>query len=279
MPGAGLGVVSGGTVTVKPKNKGTNSNVQSLSRALGILNVLAEAEEGHALSDLTRQVGLAPSTVHRLLTTLQYERYVRFDGRTGRWKVGIQAFRVGTAFQRARDLGDIARPYMQTLMEESGETANLAIHDQGDMVYLAQVESREMMRALARPGARVHMHCSAIGKAVLAMMDDDEMTEIVTRRGLVRMTDRTIDSLAGLRAELARVRETGYAIDDEEHAAGLRCVAAPIFDEFSRPIAAISLSGPIVRVQRGALAHFGHLVGRAGRHVTEAIGGRYRAAS
>ncbi|MCW8971169.1 MAG: helix-turn-helix domain-containing protein, partial [Rhodospirillales bacterium] len=224
-----------------------SGQVQSLSRALSILDALAQNEGGLTLTEIAHTVTLAPSTTHRLLTTLQQERHVRFDRDRGLWQVGVQAFVIGNAFIRSRDIVAMARPFMRQLMETSGETVNLAVTDQGEAVYLSQVECREMMRALAKPGARVPMHCSAVGKALLAEMKDVEVGKILRGRGLYRLTDKTIDTGEALRAELAATRKRGYAIDDEEHAIGLRCVSAPIYDEYGEPLAAISLSGPMVR--------------------------------
>ena len=150
------------TVSKKPVSEASRSGqVQSVSRAISILNALAIEENGLTLTELSQTVHLAPSTTHRLLTTLQQERFVRFDDQRSVWLVGLQAFAVGNAFVRSRELIGMVRPFMRRLMEESGETTNLAVEDREEAVYLAQVECREMMRAFAKPGARVPMTPSA----------------------------------------------------------------------------------------------------------------------
>ena len=132
---------------------GTRSDhVQSLVRALGIINQLAAADEGMTLTRISECVGLPPSTAHRLLTTLEQERYVHFDHERRLWSVGVQAFMTGAVFLRTRDLVGIARPYMRARTNDSTETVNFAIEDENEAIYLAQVECRQMMRALARPG-------------------------------------------------------------------------------------------------------------------------------
>ena len=128
-----------------------SGQVQSLSRALKLLNALSYHASGLSLSEVAQEVGLPNSTAHRLLTTLQNERFVRFDTERSVWLIGVQAFRVGSAFVRSRDVVTIARPYMRRLMEQSGETVNLGISDRGEIVYLAQVECQKMMRAIAGP--------------------------------------------------------------------------------------------------------------------------------
>lgn len=252
------------------------SQVQSLTRALSLLDALAESAEGMSLGDVAQVVGLAPSTAHRLLTTLQGQRFVRFVAAEGVWQVGVQAFVVGQAFRRARDLLALARPAMRRLMEESGETVNLYIEEGGEAVCMGQVECRQMMRAIARPGGRVKMHGSGVGKAMLAALPDAEVTRILQLHGLGRMTQRTLDTPRRLRDDLAETRRRGFAVDDEEHAIGMRCVAAAILDEDGRPLAALSLSGPLARIGDAALMAAGGLVAQAADAVTAQLGGRPR---
>jgi IclR family acetate operon transcriptional repressor len=256
----------------KPKILGRDT-VQSLSRALNLLNVVAASDQGLTLSEAARTAGLAVSTAHRLLTTLQQDKFVRFDTERSVWVIGVQAFIVGNAFPRARDLTAIARPLMRQLMEKSGETVNLAIEDQGFAVYVAQVECRKLMRAISRPGGRAPMHASGVGKALLAAMPADEVEAIIALRGLARETDKTISTPAKLRAELDAVRARGYAVDDEENAVGLRCAAAAIFGEHGQPVAAISLSGPAARIGNAAIAGMGEAVKDAAQRITAQFGG------
>lgn len=250
-----------------------NGNVQVLGRAIAILNHLAQADGGASLTEVGTAVGLAASTTHRLLTSLESARYVRFDAETKLWAVGVQAFIMGNGFLRSRDLVRLARPHMRTLMEASGETVNLAIEDQGAAVYLSQVECREMMRTFARLGARVPMHCSGVGKALLSALDDAALTRHIDRHGLTRMTNRTLVDAKGLRGDLAAARTRGYAVDDEEHAIGLRCVAAPIFNEHGDPVGAVSLSGPMARITDARMQVLGDLVRVAAGRIMLELGG------
>jgi IclR family transcriptional regulator, acetate operon repressor len=250
--------------------------VQSLTRALSLLDALAETADGMTLSDAAQIVGLAPSTAHRLLTTLESQLYVRFVPGEGLWQVGVQAFVVGQAFRRSRDVVTMARPQMRHLMEESGETVNLYIEEGGEAVCMAQVECRQMMRAIARPGGRVKLHCSGAGKAMLAHLSATEVARILQSHGLPRATEKSLDTPKKLKADLERVRARGFAVDDEEHAVGLRCVAAPVIDEDGRPMAALSISGPLARIDETAIGVMGGLVRRAAMAVTEQVGGRVR---
>jgi len=249
-----------------------NDQVHSLVRALALLNRISEATDGATLTELAQQVGLPPSTAHRLLTTLEQERYVRFDHDGRLWSVGVQAFVIGCTFTRTRSLVGISRQLMRRLMEESEETVNLAIEDQGEMVYLAQVECRQMMRAFARPGTRVPLHCSGVGKAVLSVSSSRTLARFLQHRGMARLTAKTITSPAQLRADLEHARTVGYAVDDEEHAVGLRCIAAPIFDETGDVVAAVSLSGPMARINDERLSQLGALVLQTARTISTEMG-------
>ena len=251
-----------------------SDQVQSLVRALGIVNRLAAADEGFTLTEVAQQVGLSPSTAHRLLTTLEQERYVQFDPERRLWSVGVQAFVAGSAFLKTRSLVSAARPHMRALMEESEETVNLAVEDQAEAVYLSQVECRQMMRAFARPGGRVPLHCSSVGKALLSALPDSDLARILHRQGLARVTLKTVITTAALRSDLARSRERGYAIDDEEHAVGLRCIAAVIFNEVADPVAAVSLSGPMARIPDERIPLLGDLVRRKADAITAQLGGQ-----
>lgn len=266
-----------------PRKIGTSSSTQSgagyvksLDKALTLLEQIAENHEGLPLSDLSQRVGLPPSTAHRLLTTLERRRFVQFDNSQRRWAIGVQTFTVGSAFLPRRDLIRSARPFMRRLMEETGETANLAVESNGEAVFLSHIESQEMMRATTRPGSRVPLHCSGVGKAILATKPERQVARILHKHGLRRVTPNTIESPTELRAVLAETRGRGFSFDNEEHAVGVRCVAAPIFDESGEAVAAISIVGPTARIADDRVADLGARVGRAARLITRELGGHSR---
>lgn len=248
--------------------------VQSLTRGLALLARLAETEHGATLTELAQATGLAPSTAHRLLGSLEAQRFACQNAETGRWSIGVAAFSVGQAFVRTRNHVALARPFMRRLVEEGGETANMAVEDRGEAVYLAQIECDQMMRAFARVGARVPMHASGVGKALLAALPGAERDVILKARPLDRLTGRTRVEPGALLADLREARSRGYAIDDEEHAIGLRCVASTILDETGRPLAALSVSGPTARMTDDRMPSLGRLVSDACAALTREIGGR-----
>ena len=259
------------STTKKPREN--SGQVQSLCRALSILNVIADADRGMTMTDIAQRASLPLSTTHRLLTTLQHERYVRFDNEQSLWMMGVQAFIIGNAFVRSRDIIATSRPHMMALMEKSGETVNLAVADQGECIYLAQIECRQMMRVQAKPGARVPMHSSAVGKALLAAMPEAKARKFLTMRELERGTDKTVVDLKELCSEIEDVRDDGYGLDDEEHCVGLRCVASVIYDEFGEPMAAVSLSGPLARIGDDRFPILGSMVNETANAITAAMGG------
>ncbi len=254
-------------------NRGNDGKNQSLSRALSLLERLAETPGGMNLTDLSQQLGIPAATAHRMLSTFEEHDFVAQDPELGVWYIGLKAFTIGNAFVQRRDFVASARPLMQTLMERCGETVNLGVIDDGEVVFISQVESREVMRMIVRLGSRSPVHASGVGKALLAYLGDERLVAILERRGLGRFTERTIDSPAQLREELETVRERGYALDDEEHAVGLRCVAAPIFDENGQALAAISLSGPKARLIDDRLGELGVAVRQTADEITRALGG------
>lgn len=267
--------VVGNRLALPERRTATNRSrqVQSLTRALALLELVARSHDGLTLAELARTVGLPPSTVHRFLTTLEQRGYVRHDAAGSIWQIGVQAFIVGSAFLRTRDVLAMAQPHMRRLMEESGETVNLYVVDEGEVVCIGQVECRQMMRAIARPGGRVKMHCSGAGKAMLAWLPEAELTRVVRQHGLKRFTERTLDTPSRLHRDLETVRERGWAVDDEEYAVGLRCVAAAVSDEQGQPVAALSLSGPGARIDETRLADLGALAARIATEFSAELGG------
>ncbi len=159
-----------GGETYRKRTTEKTGSVQSLRRALSIMKVIAAASDGVTLTEIARATNLASSTVHRLLSTLQQDRFAQFRTDGARWQVGVDAFTVGSAFVGVRDIAKGARPLLRRLMEESGETANLAILNDDMAVYMDQVESRQTMRAICKPGGRAVLHSTSLGKSMLAAM-------------------------------------------------------------------------------------------------------------
>src|SRR5881396_2186537 len=264
---------------VEPKSGADNDSesrdggVQSVDRALAIIEVLAEDDEGYRLSDLAVRTGLSTSTVHRLLATLEKRRFVQFDRYESKWHVGAQSFAVGATFARRRNFVAQAMPYLRKLRDQTRETANLAVVDDESIIVLTRMESREIMRSLTKVGGRVAMVASGVGKAVLATYSDADVSAIIHHHGMPRLTEKSIVRPGDLFKELERVRRQGYAIDDEEACMGLRCIAAVVYNDCAEPLAAISVSGMTSRLTDDRLPMLGQTVREVAAELTVALGG------
>src|SRR2546429_56730 len=250
-----------------------DGGVQSVDRALSIIETLAEDDEGYRLSDLAIRTGLSTSTVHRLLATLESRRFVQFDRTESKWHVGARSFPGGATFARRRNFSAQAVPYLRKLRDLTRETANLAVVDDEFIVVLTRMESREIMRSLTKVGGRVAMVASGVGKAVLATYSDEDVNAIIRRQGMPRLTEKSIVRPSDLFRELEAVRRQGYAVDDEEARMGLRCVAAVVYSDCSEPLAAISVSGMTSRVTNERLPLIGGIVREVAAELTLALGG------
>lgn len=247
--------------------------VKALERGLVLLQILSK-EGSASLADLVLRTRLPTSTTHRLLTTLQLFGFVEFQEDIQKWSIGIEAFRTGSAYLVRTNLAESARKAMRHLMEETGETANLGICDDGDVVFISQVETHNPIRAFFRPGTRGYMHASGIGKALLANMSVQDLNKIIASKGLAEFTPKSLTSPEALIADLEKIRARGWSVDDEERFTGMRCVAAPIFNSYGEVVAGISVSGPTVRFSDETVQAFAAKVRQAADGVTIMIGGK-----
>jgi IclR family transcriptional regulator, acetate operon repressor len=250
-----------------------DGGVQSVDRALLLIETLAEDDDGYRLTDLAIRTGLSPSTIHRLLTTLENRRFVQFDREQSTWHIGAKSFAVGATFARRRNFVTQAMPFLRRLRDESRETANLAAVDEGAMVILTRVESREIMRSVTKVGGRVPMVASGLGKALLSAYSEEDVFAVIRREGMPKLTSKSIIRAGELCKSLHDIRERGYSVDDEEAQIGLRCVSAVVYDDRSEPLAAISVSGKASRVPDDRLPVLGQFVRQVADELTNALGG------
>lgn len=254
--------------------KASGGHSQSLVRGLTLLEYLAASPLGLALSEVAEMAELAPSTTNRLLQALQSQGFVTQENEQGLWRIDVKTFRIGNSFLEARDVVATSRPFLRRLTAETGETANLGIRDGATAVFLAQHESPQMMRMITRLGSRAPLHASGVGKALLAWMPDDERAQLLDGRELARVTANTLYQPDTLGVETEQIRAQGFTCDREEHAVGLHCVAACVFDEHGAPLAAISVSGPVARIPEARLLTLGALVRQTADEITLQLGGQ-----
>lgn len=254
-------------------SKQLDGRVQSVDRAMLILETLSEADGGLRLTDLSRQTKLSLTTVHRLLTTLEQRQFVQFLSSDNLWHIGLHTFSIGNAFVRDRNFLAPAQPYLRRLRDQTRETANLGVVDNGEIVLVDQLKSREITRSISRIGGRTPMTASGMGKSVLATYSGGEVSSFLTRYGMRRVTGKTLTCRDALKVQLERIRTEGYAIDDEEYLPGLRCVAAPVYDRHADVVCALSISGLPSRLPEDRLPVLGQLVASAAAEMTRSIGG------
>ncbi|MGH2372861.1 MAG: IclR family transcriptional regulator [bacterium] len=223
--------------------------VDAVDRALTVLELVRDGGRPLSLLEISRQLGIVKSSAFRLLRTLERRGYVeRADG-DGHYSLGSNSLRFGRATIPHRPLSELALPHMRRLLDRFGETLNLGVLRDGEVLYLEMLESPHSFRMAAKLGSQSPVHCSALGKALAAHLGDEDVDQIIRKRGLPALTSRTITSGAAWKRELARTRSRGYSEDNGETEPGASCIGAPLFGADGGVVGAISLSGPASRVR------------------------------
>jgi IclR family transcriptional regulator, acetate operon repressor len=255
-----------------PLDDAQTGQVQSLVRAFAILDALVEAGKPLGLRDIAASVGLARSTCHRLLTTMQAIGYVRFDTKAKHWLVGRRSVALSQSFIATRDLASMCQPFMRSLAMGVGETINLSVLDGPNLRYLTQASGKNTMGTFARPGAEIPAHCSAAGKSILAFLPADDQAQAIKKLCLIPKTSNSIVELSAFAAELNEIKLRGYGIDLQENCTGIICVAAPIFDESGIPKAAVSMSSWSSRMNEQAIGSIAGQLRETAGQMSQEIG-------
>lgn len=224
-----------------------NSSVKSARRAIEILEHLGRISRPASFAEIASALGYPRSSLHGLLTTLTEMSWLELDARSRTYTLGIRAWETGRAYLRTFDLPERARPYMQRIRDEIDETVQLAVRDGRECVYVVRVDGSQHLITNYSVGGRVEAHASACGKALLSCLDPAEIRRLYAGAPLERYTSSTITSVKRLLAELAETRQRGFSVDEEEYTVGVRCLAVPVMNHDGEPIAAMSVSVPIVR--------------------------------
>ncbi|UHQ98508.1 IclR family transcriptional regulator (plasmid) [Natrinema zhouii] len=218
--------------------------VQAAATTFQIIETLHELN-GAGVSELSEELGKPKSTVHDHLQTLTETEYLVNE--RGTYHVGARFLELGGFARSQMKLYKIASPEIKKLAEETGEHANLMIEEHGKGIFLNKAKGQDAVNLDTHIGKRVHLHTTALGKAILSQRPEADIDEIIDRHGLPGVTEKTLTDIDELKDQLTTINEQGYAIDDEERVSGMRCVAAPICDDAENPIGAISVSGPTNR--------------------------------
>lgn len=226
---------------------GKKEKIKSIDKALDLLEFLSLNEQEISITKINKKLHMGLSTTHRILTTLKSRGYIIQNQKTAKYRLGIKLFELGCAVQSTTHLVEITKPYLKQLSQSTNETANLAILEGKEVIYLATIESPEILRTEIRPGTRTPAHCTALGKVLLASISDWEFESLYkSDEPLSSLTSKSISSLKELKKHLKKVRIQGYAVDREEYKIGINCLGAPIFGR-NGAITAISITGPASR--------------------------------
>ena len=236
------------------------------------MELLANSRAGLTLPEIAAQLKLPKSSVHCLLVTLERRRYLHRIDYTGRYMFGSKLFSLGNMSLAGLPIRHVAAPHMHALTERTGLTTHLAILERNEAVLVEKVEPPGVCKLATWLGKRMDLHCTSLGKALIANLAEEQLEHLLRQISLPRHNDNSIVSFRKLKEELARARQAGYAIDDEEDEIGYRCIGAPILDQNGRATAAISISGTTNEVREdNSAAQAKHLI-RAAEAITKALG-------
>ncbi len=229
-------------------NQKPNYPIKVLNKAFSILDVLLENNAPMNITEISEKLNFYPSTTHRILDTLKYEGYVEQDGSTQKYQLGLKLVELGMTRLNQIDLVDEARPFLKELSQKINETVHLAILEGSSVLYLAKEESSQTIRMISYIGKRAPLHCTSLGKVLLAFLPQKNKNKVLENLNLFKLTENTITDKHELIEELKKIEQEGFALDKEENEKFVRCIAAPIRNYQGKVIAAASISGPSYRV-------------------------------
>jgi IclR family transcriptional regulator, KDG regulon repressor len=250
--------------------------VKSVSRALHIIDIVSSEKDGLGVTEIAKQMDINKSSVYRILSTLVQYGYIEQDKETERYKLGYKFLDISSKLLESIDLRREAKPYLRELEKETNEVIHLVVYDQGEVIYIEKLEGTETLRMHSKVGKRAPMHCTGVGKAILAHLPLNVVLEIIERKGLPKHTDFTITDRDALLKELEKVKQKGYALDLEENEYGIRCIAVPIFDYSGNVVAAVSISGPTIRMTDERIEKLQERIRYIGRQISERLGYRQK---
>ena len=244
------------------------SPATAVDRALNILEAAAHRREGLTNSEISRRLSIPKSSASYILRTLERRGYLRRDAENGRYRLGLKILSLGREAHALLDVAEIARPFMQALVQRVRLTCHLAVLDHGEAVYIEKVDAPGFFKVNTWVGRRMYVHSTSVGKTLLAWLPKSEVEAILHEQGLKKRTPKTITTLSRFLAELETVRVQGYAVDDEENSVGARCLAVPIFDAQGGVPAAVGVSGTLTQVSEAELPRIAEALKETTRRIS-----------
>jgi len=252
--------------------KSPNYPIKVLDKSLSVLELLLQKDSSMNMTEISERLEIYPSTIHRILDTLKHWGYVEQDPHTQKYQLGLKALELGMAKLHQMDLAREATPYLKELVNQCNETVHLGVLEEGEVLYLAKEESSQTIRMISYVGKRAPLHCTALGKVLLAYLPEEERKKILGKKALPRLTENTITDKRELEKELGKVREQGFALDREENEKDVRCVAAPIRNYQGEVIAALSISSPAFRIDKNAQNNLKKALIKTSREISMRLG-------
>lgn len=246
--------------------------VKSVGRALDIITLVSSKKGGLGVTEIAKQIDINKSSVYRILATLVQYGYIEQDVDTSRYKLGYKFLEISSKLLESIDLRAEAKPFLLDLERDTNEVIHLVVYDQGEVVYIEKLEGNETLRMHSKVGKRAPMHCTSVGKAILAHLPIHVVIDIIERKGLPMHTDNTITDKDEFLQELIKVKQLGYALDLEENENGITCIAVPIFDHLGSVIASVSISGPTMRMTNERMEILKVKMMNAGRKISSRLG-------
>jgi len=245
--------------------------VKSVYRAVKILDVLSSEGE-KSVTEISTTLSFPKSSVHEITSTLLATGILEKDSDRNKYSLGLKLFELGKQAQANLEISKVAIPSLRSLHEQFDETVHLTVLDRKEVLYIECFESTKQLRTYSVIGIRAPLHCTAVGKAILAYLDDEEVEEIIRSMGLPRFTQNTITDRVRLNAEVRKIRDSGFATDEMEHEEGVCCVGAPVRNHTGQVVASISVSGPSQRITPVRIAEIAPLVMERAAEISRRLG-------
>ena len=254
------------------KKSQPNYPIKVLNKSLSILEILLKQGSAMNMTEISEKLELYPSTIHRILDTLKHWGYVEQNPHTQKYQLGLKVLELGMAKLHQMDLVREATPCLKELVDQCNETVHLGVLEEGEVLYLAKEESSQTIRMCSYAGKRAPLHCTALGKVLLAYLTEEQRKKILSEKELLHFTEKTITDKKELERELNKIKKQDFALDREENEKDVRCIAAPIKNYQGKVIAAISISGPVYRMDINKQNHLQEVLIRISKKVSKRLG-------
>ena len=246
--------------------------IQSVERAADVLELFLTSTAELSVKEISQELALSKSTVHGIIKTLEHRGYLEQNPNDLRYRLGMKLFELGIAVENQLDVGKIARPIIESLVAELKETVHLVVLQRDEVIYIEKVEGPQTLRISSQVGKRAPIHCTGVGKAILAFQGNTEIDRILSNSPLEPYTEYTLTDKEEIKKQLKTIYQQGFSVDDEEIELGLRCVAAPIFNHQGKAIASVSCAAPTMRLENEQLSKVIQGIKQASSEISKCMG-------